>query len=124
MVALALVFPVVDQLNAGSLRHQLTVQQPVMTQDASGDPVVSWTTLGTIRGAIEPLRGREVTLNSQILSEMDTRITVRYSPMTAQITALHRLVHQGTPFNIISIAQKDLGQREIEILCRSGINNG
>lgn len=112
-------------MEAGRLRHQLTVQEPVMTQDTSGDPViVSWSTFGTVRGSIEPLRGREVTLNTQILMEMDTRITVRYSPITAQITALHRLVHQGTPFNIVSIGHVDLGQRQIEILAKTGVNSG
>lgn len=111
-------------MNAGLLRHVLTVQQSVSTQDASGDPVVAWSTLGTVRAAIEPIRGREATVGNQTLSEMDTRIRIRYSPLSAQITALHRLVHQGTPFNIVSIAQPDMGQRELEILAKSGVNSG
>lgn len=112
-------------MNAGQLRHVVTVQEAVEVQDQySGNVDRSWSTLGTARAAIEPIRGREATFSNQTLAEMDTRITVRYSPLTAQITAMHRLLHQGTIFNIVSIAQKDLGQRELEILCRSGINDG
>jgi SPP1 family predicted phage head-tail adaptor len=113
---------------AGRLRHRIEVQVAVPVQDASGDEVVDWaaaTVLGTVWGAIEPIRGREATYaGDQILAEMDTRITVRWSPLAAQITAGHRLVHQGTPFNVVSVAHVKLAQREVEILCRSGINDG
>lgn len=112
-------------MEAGRLRHRITVQQNVPVQDVSGDPVAAWSTLGTAWGAIEPLRGREATYaGEQTLGEMDTRIILRYSLLTAQITPAHRLVHQGSIFNVVSVAHVKLEQRAIEIMARSGINEG
>lgn len=112
-------------MNAGRLRHRIDVEQRTETQDASGDPVVAWSTLGTIWGAVEPLRGRESTYaGEQILGEMDTRITVRWSPLSAQITVGHRLTHQGSLFNVVSAAHVKLAQREVEIMAKSGVNDG
>lgn len=112
-------------MNAGRLRHRIEVQEAVETQDDGGDPVVSWSTVGTVWGSIEPVRGREATYaGEQTLAEMDTRITVRYSGIARQITGKHRLSHQGTPFNVVSVAHVDLGKQRIEIMARSGINDG
>ncbi len=112
-------------MNAGRLRHRIDVQQRVATQADTGELAYEWQSVANVWGAVEPLRGREsVYAGEQILGEMDTRITVRYSPATAQITAGHRLVHQGTLFNVVSVAHVRLEQREIEILCKSGISDG
>ena len=97
----------------------------MLAPDASGDPVESWSRLGTLWGAVEPLRGREATYSGeQVLGEMDTRITVRWSPLSAQITAGHRITHQGSIFNVVSVAHRNLGQREVEIMAKSGVNGG
>jgi SPP1 family predicted phage head-tail adaptor len=112
-------------MNAGDLRHRIAVQAKTSTQDASGDPVDSWATLATIWGKVEPVRGREATYaGDQVLGEMDTRVTVRYSPASAQITQGHRLEHQGSIFNVVSVAHVRLGKQTIEILCKSGVNDG
>ncbi len=112
-------------MNAGRLRHVVTVQAAVDTQDqATGSIERTWSTLGTVRADVQPGSGRESVFGGMLLSEHDTVITVRYSPLSAQITATHRLLHQGTIFNINRIAHKDLGQREIEIRCTSGVNDG
>jgi SPP1 family predicted phage head-tail adaptor len=112
-------------MNAGQLRHRVSVDVAVETQDESGDPVVAWTELGTLWGSVQPIRGREATYaGDQTLGEMDTRIRLRYSPLSAAITQAHRLRHQGTIFNVVSAAHVDLAQREVEILCLSGINDG
>lgn len=112
-------------MNAGQLRHRIDVDEATEVQDASGDPVVTWSNIGTLWGSIEPLRGREaVYAGEQTLGEMDTRITVRYSALAALISTKHRLTHQGTPFNVVSVAHVDLAKRQIEILAKSGVNDG
>ena len=112
-------------MEAGRLRHRIAIERAVETQDSSGDPVIAWQPIGTVWGAIEPLRGREgVYAGNDTLMEMDTRITVRYSPLTAALTGLNRLTHQGNYFNVVSVAQIRLAQREVEILAKSGVNSG
>lgn len=108
----------------GAKQHRLEIQQPVTTPDQYGDPVVAWTTIGTVWASIEPMKGRERLLGDQIVGEMDTRIKVRWGAITKQITAAHRGVHQGVVFNFVSIAHIKLEQREIEIMAKSGVNDG
>jgi len=112
-------------MEAGRLRHQITIQTATQTQDATtGELVTTWQTLGTCRAAVEPLKGREAIFGNQVIAEMDTRIIVRWSNLTSQITALHRIVHQGFLFNVVSVANLKMGQREIEIMAKSGVNDG
>jgi SPP1 family predicted phage head-tail adaptor len=112
-------------MNAGRLQHRIDVEEAVETQDGDGDPVVAWSSLGTVWGAVAPVRGRESHYaGDQTLAETDTRITLRYGPLTKQISAKHRLVHQGTPFNVSRVVHVDLANREIEIMATSGVNDG
>lgn len=112
-------------MNAGRLRHRIDVQEAVETQATDGDPVVSWSTLGTIWGDIKPQRGRESTYaGDQVLAETFTTIEGRYGPLTRLITAKHRLVHQGTIFNVVDVAHLDLRKQEIHWRCTSGVNDG
>lgn len=78
-------------------------------------------------GAIDPMRGRESTYSGEhILGEWDTRIRARLGPLTKMITPKHRITHQGTLFNVVNPAPPGnlLLGKEIEILCRSGVNDG
>lgn len=110
---------------AGHYPHRLTVQAPVQTQDhATGDITNDWQTIATIWARIEPIRGREALIDEKILAEMNTRIMVRWSPLAEKLTSAHRGLHQDTIFNFVSIAHVLLERREIEIMAKSGINNG
>ena len=111
-------------MRAGRLRHQIEIQAAVTTADEYGDPVTTWATIGTARAEVSPVGGKEATYGNQTLAEMDTKIYVRWSPLTEAITARHRILHQGTIFNIVSAAQIMLGKRSIELRCKSGINDG
>lgn len=111
-------------MRAGRLRHMIQIEEAVTTADSSGDPVTVWTAIGTTRADILPIRGREAVFGNQTLSEFDTKIIVRWSPLTELITAKHRLTHQGTIFNVVSPAHVAMGKEEIEILCKSGVNDG
>lgn len=111
-------------MNAGRRDHRLIVDEPIETQDASGAMEVTWNPITTVWAGIEPLRGREALTSNQILAEMDTRITILWSVIAAQITAKHRFRHQSTVYNIVSLAETNMGRRDIECLCKSGLNNG
>lgn len=112
-------------MRAGELRHRINIDQPVTSQDETGEEIVTFTEMGTVWGAIEPLNGREALIANQLNAEIDTRIRVRWSPLTDQITAKWRLRHRDTVFNIKQPpAQVNMEQREIHIICETGLNNG
>ena len=117
-------------MNAGRLRHKVWADEPVVSQDSTtGEELVTWTPRERISCAIEPITGREQLRADQILADLDTRITTRWSTFTASITAKWRLrfIRNGSEvvYNISRPpVEKLLGMREIEFLCNSGLNDG
>jgi SPP1 family predicted phage head-tail adaptor len=110
-------------MRAGRLRHRVTLQRATpVTVD--GSTVTTWVTFGTAWGGVEPIRGREALAGGGILAEMDTRIPLRYNSVTATLTERDRLQHGGVSYNIYSIAEKNTAHRELECLCKSGVNDG
>ncbi len=112
-------------MSAGKFQHRLELQAPVQVQDpATGEVTNDWQVVGTVWARIEPIRGKEALVGEQILSDMNTRITIRWSPLAETLTSAHRGVHQNTIFNFVSIAHIRLERREVEIMARSGLNDG
>lgn len=111
-------------MKAGKLDKRLDIEQPISTQDASGAPVISWLPVGTMWASIEPIKGREALTANQSLAVMDTRIKVRAHPLLASINAKWRVKYNGVIYNIVSVAHIQLGNREIELMCVSGANDG
>lgn len=113
-------------MRAGVLRHEVQVQYPVEVEGSpsSGGFVTTWADFGTLRAEVAPIRGREALIGDQPLAELDTRIRIRWSPNNAQIVPKWRVVHDGTIYDIRNVIPVKLAQREIELLCKSGTNNG
>lgn len=118
-------------MSAGKYRHKVWADEPIAAQDEdTGEEVVEFVARGSMSCAIEPITGREALRADQILADMDTRITVRWSPFAAQITAKWRLRFerygsQSVTYNITRPpAEKFMGMREIEFMCNSGLNDG
>ncbi len=117
-------------MKAGHYKHKVWADEPVATQDTdTGEELITWTPRERVSCAIQPIDGREQLRADQILADLDTRITVRWSTFTAGITAKWRLrfVRNGgeTVYNISRPpVEKNMGMREIEFLCNSGLNDG
>jgi SPP1 family predicted phage head-tail adaptor len=111
-------------MRTGTLRHLVTVDQPIETQDATGDPVRSWASLGSFWASIEPLRGHEFVAGGAIRAEMDTRIRVRWSKALDGLNERYRINFQDKIYNIVSVAHIGLQHREVEIMAKSGITAG
>lgn len=110
-------------MRGGRLRHLVTLQRKVdVTVD--GSTTSSWQTLGNVWGAVEPVRGREALIGGGILADMDTRIVLRYDSISAQLTARDRIEYGGARYNIYSIAELRTAGRELEVMCKSGVNDG
>ncbi len=111
-------------MEAGKLRHRVTIQQLVAgspQQLPNGEPDVTWTDYLTMWASVEPLRGRELMLAQQMQSEVDVRIRLRYR---GGITADMRVTFGGVNYDIKSVANIDLRNSELELMCATGLNNG
>lgn len=117
-------------MKIGALRSRLILETAVDTQDqTTGEPVRSWTTLGTVWAAIEPIKGREALTDNVTLGEIDTRIRIRWSPLVENLGVKSRAKYVAdgrldVVYDIVSVAEVRLGRREVELMCKSGASEG
>lgn len=89
-------------MNAGRLRHQVTIQQQTQTATAYGGYSETWTDVATVWAHIKPLYGRERWHGDQVESDVTHQITIRYrSDVT--VSPQMRVLYGSRVFKIISV---------------------
>jgi SPP1 family predicted phage head-tail adaptor len=111
-------------VNAGILDRRVWIDKRTTAQDSSGDPVVTWVPQAELWAAVVPLTGREDDVDNDIMAEVDTRIRLRFSPVTAALSPVDRIRHGERIYNIISAVDVNSAHVEVLILARSGLNDG
>lgn len=104
-------------IDAGSLRHRVTIQTPTRTANSLGENVITWTDSHKMWCNIVPVTARETMRSYQPLVDTDVIITARYNTW---LQADYRLKWErnGKPteyFNITGIVNKDNRSAEFEI---------
>lgn len=100
-------------MDSGELRDRLEIQQPISTPDAFGAPVVSWETVATRWGLVEPLGdGKEDQWTRKTYASVSHRIRLRYH---SGVTPLFRLKWGTRIFHLASVVNPD--ERKRELLC-------
>lgn len=102
-------------MRAARLRHRVTIQQPVTAANAYGERITTWSTVATVWGAVEPLRGREFFDAEQVQAEISHRVVLRYR---AGLNSTMRLLHLGRVLHIVTIIDVDERHRELQLMCR------
>ncbi|HEV7299253.1 MAG TPA: phage head closure protein [Tepidisphaeraceae bacterium] len=100
-------------MNAGSLRHTLTLQRPVSVTDAYGETTAtSWVDVMPIRAALKPTRSAE-NLRARLKGlETSFELTMRYS---AEVTSERRFLWEGKELYIDGIIDVDGRHREMRV---------
>lgn len=119
-------------MRAGKLRHRVKIQAPEVIRDDTGDEIPIWATVATVwagiapQVGIAPQMGSESAINpTQIIAGLKTRITVRWAPWVTQVTAKYRILHVDTIYNVAGPPiEIDVGRRQFQIDCVSGVNRG
>jgi SPP1 family predicted phage head-tail adaptor len=111
-------------MSAGKYNKRLTLSYPVKAESGFGDAVTSWSNLGTVWASIEPLKGRESMVASQLQAPQDHRICIRYHPALSSMDATWRAEYNGLVYNIVTPVNVNLANREIELMCSTGVNDG
>ncbi len=125
-------------MRAGKLNSRLIIERPSISQDtASAEPntgaeLITWEKVGTVWALIAPIvsiRGREQLVSDQIQAPVDVKITMRWSAHIDGMSAKWRLrfATRDNPiiYNISAPPmQINMGQREIVVLCKVGLNEG
>ena len=102
-------------MNSGQLGQRVTLERLETGADQLGQPVTTWTPLYTVWAAVEPLTGREYIAATAAMSELTTRIRLRYRP---GITPADRVNHEGRVYGITSVIDYRSANRELVLMCR------
>jgi SPP1 family predicted phage head-tail adaptor len=111
-------------MQAGKLRHRVTIQQLVAgspQQKATGEPDTTWTDFATLWADIRPLRGMALFAAQQQQSGAEVEIHLRYR---SGVTADMRIVHSTTVYEIRSIDDTKRHEGRLILQCARGLNNG
>ena len=101
-------------MQAGNLRHSVTLQRRSTTKGAMGGKKDSWSTLATVYAAIRPVSGREFDAAKMANSKRTHEVRIRsYSGLTTS----DRILFGSRVFNIESILNVDERDREMIIRC-------
>lgn len=114
-------------MNAGRLRHRVTLQRAVDTvDDTTGAASKSWTDLGSWRCEIKPANGREAFIDGGIMAESSVLLIGRRNSVVASLTAADRAVSVDgvTLYNIAAPGESSNDNRTITLRARTGINDG
>jgi SPP1 family predicted phage head-tail adaptor len=95
-------------MDPGKLRHRITLQSLVPTQDAATGAITStWVDFATVWASVEPLSAREFIAASATQSKVVARIVIRY---LAAVKPSMRAVHGAHSYNIEGVlADRDSG---------------
>lgn len=106
---------------SGRLRHRVVIEIPAPVVDEYGQPVKGWTELATVWAGVEPLRGKEVYLRSAEHAKETVRIVMRY---LAGVDATCRVVFGSHIYDIHSVINPDMMNRELTLMCSEGLKDG
>lgn len=111
-------------LYAGKLRHRITIQQQVRTQDPiTGDVVITWQNkYASVPAAVDFLSAREFIASHTAQAQILARVTIRFLP---ELTAEMRIVHLGKIYNPAGwLPDNDSGLEYLTAPVSAGVNDG
>ena len=110
-------------MQAGKLRHMVTLQEPVKEQNPiTGAVINTWRDVATIWAEVAALSAREFIAAQASQGEVTTRITVRYRE---DVTRKYRILFRGRVYNIEgALPDPRSGREYLTLPCSAGANDG
>ncbi len=102
-------------MRAGQLRHRVTIQQKIISQNSFGEEVVTWSDVATVWAAVEPLRGQEFIEARQAEAEITARIRMRYR---SDVRPDMRVVWGTHTYDVLAVIDVAGRGRELQLMCR------
>ena len=111
-------------MQSGKLRHKVTLQRRVDTQQTGGQAVHSYTDIATVRAMIAPFRGREFIAAQQIQADLTTEITIRFRNDVDETCIVRHVVNNSVSpveeeiYEIYSVMPDDkTARRTLRLMC-------
>lgn len=104
-------------MNAGDLRHRVTIEAATQTVDsATGASVPSFAEWKKWYADVRPLSGRELERAKSICQTTNYLVKMRYCP---GLNSKYRLTYQGVTYNIDAVINPDGRKVEHHVYCTS-----
>jgi SPP1 family predicted phage head-tail adaptor len=103
----------------GKLRHWITIEQVVETQDFDGSVIETWSTFAAVQASIEPISGREYFAAQSTQADVTHRISLRY---LEGVIPKMRVKYGLRIFDILSVINVNERNRELQLMCRESID--
>lgn len=100
-------------MQAGKLRHRLTIQEPTTALDQYGEAVKTWSTVATVWGSIEPLRMQEYFEAQQTQAKATHKIEVRY---VQGISSTYRVMLGARIFEVTAVLNPQERNERLQML--------
>lgn len=105
-------------MEAGKLRHRVTLQRATDVTDTFGQPLPTWTTFAVVWAAVEPLTGREYLQAQQQQAETTTRIRIRER---AGVSERMRVAWGSHVYDIDAVITDPTNAREMVLMCTEAV---
>jgi SPP1 family predicted phage head-tail adaptor len=110
-------------VRAGRLRHRITLQRRVETQETTGEVTWDWSDVAEVWASVEPIAGREYFAAAQVSSEVSTRIRMRYRPDLNEKLRVVFVSEPGSPglvhyYDVLSVINWQERDREVHLMCK------
>ena len=102
-------------MRAGELRNRITLQKPVHARSAFNEDVTTYVDVASVWAAIDWGSGRRFLEASQLNSEVQGVIRIRYR---SDVQAQWRIAYGSRVFQILSIANIQERGRELQLSCK------
>lgn len=102
---------------SGRMRYRVDLQKHVDTQDDTGQPVSSWTSVAkSIPSDYEAVSGGQLFRGTQIQEGISAVFTMRHR---TDVDTSQRILFRGTAFGIVFAKQVSGRDRYLELHCRA-----
>lgn len=102
-------------MQAGRLRHRITIQEPVVARNGFNEAITTWSNVATVWASVEPISGREFFAAEHVQSEITHRVRLRYRP---GVTSEMRVSFGGRYLQIESVIDVRERNAEMQLMCR------
>lgn len=101
-------------MNASQLRHRVTLQSPVTTQDALGQPSTNWLDTATVWADVRHTNGLDAIKSGADVSVSKVSIRLRYRATSPAMRVLH-----GTAVYQVQAVLPDGKKSYVDLVCEA-----
>lgn len=110
-------------MEAGQLRHRLTIETPVTGADEYGQESIAWHPKAEVWGCVKPLGGEERWRAQQVQARTSHEVLLRWASSWSPAPK-DRLKLGDRVFEVLQILNLDERNRAWRLLCSEELSNG